>query len=158
MPSPSRSSINSSISRIPSLSSSSSSRSGTPSPSLSGYAISLAATVVSFSPHTNPGVLITALYLLLFIAVLTGSMVSTAVLEPEYEPMSCTSTQLFPASVLSCHWNARGEAAVADASNTSFLPCEDTTFNGWDIEVIGPPNSWKSNTPFSSESKSGVLL
>ena len=77
-----------------------------PSPSLSGKAINLADIVVSFSPQANPGVLITALYLLLFMVVLIGSMVRVAVLDPVYAPASVTSTQLVPASVLTCHWNA----------------------------------------------------
>ena len=103
IPSPSRSSINSSTSRIPSLSSSSSKRSWIPSPSLSGSAISLAFSVVSFSPHENPGVLKIALNRLLFIVVDIGSIVRMALLEPEKAPSSFISAQLSPLSSLTCH-------------------------------------------------------
>ena len=156
IPSPSRSSINSSVSRIPSLSSSSSKRSWIPSLSLSGNAISLAFSVVSFSPHENPGVLKIALNRLLFIVVDTGSIVREALLVPENAPSSLISVQVPPLSSLTCHWYAIGDIAVPDVVNVSDLPSEETTLDGFVIEVNGPPASWKSYTPLSSLSYPSV--
>ena len=66
------------------------------------------------------------------------------------------SVQFLPLSSLSCHWNPTTETAVPEVVNVSDLPSEDTTLEGFVIEVSGPPASWKSYTPLSSLSYSSL--